>query len=277
MPLKAEKMVVNSTANNKRADGKQGDDKRVAHLIEQLKLRTVELEEANRELRHVSHYRSLFLARMSHELRTPLTSILGFTEIMLDQEKLTEAQQRFCQKIQNSGMQLLTSLNQLVDLSRLEVGPCEIFLQEFSLAETLRQTCAAVARQAQKREVKIECNPSPEVTTVVSDQGRVRQALYTFLAWAISRSGEGQCVTISAELVDGPLLRIQIDDEGEPIKDMLRVFDPAETPRAGKTDLNELGIIVGRRLLELMKGTVTLENREPTGLRTLIELPAGPP
>jgi signal transduction histidine kinase len=276
-PLQAEKTVVDSPTNNERDGVEQVDDERVAHLIEQLKVRTVELEEANRELRHVSHYRSLFLARMSHELRTPLTSILGFAEIMLDQEKLTEAQQRFCQKIQNSGMQLLTSLNQLVDLSRLEVGPGELFLQEFSLPETLRETCAAVARQAQKRDVRIECNPAPEVTTIVSDEGRLRQALYTFFAWAVSRSREGQCVTVYAELLDGPFLRVRIDDEGEPIKDMLRVFDPAETPRAGKTDLNELGIIVGRRLLEVMKGTVTLENRESTGLRTLIELPAGPP
>jgi signal transduction histidine kinase len=277
MPLQAEKTVVDSSTNNERNGVEQVDDERVAHLIEQLKVRTVELEEANRELRHVSHYRSLFLARMSHELRTPLTSILGFAEIMLDQEKLTEAQQRFCQKIQNSGMQLLTSLNQLVDLSRLEVGTGELFLQEFSLPETLRETCAAVARQAQKRDVRIECNPAPEVTTIVSDEGRLRQALYTFFAWAVSRSRAGQCVNVYAELLDGPFLRVQIDDEGEPIKDMLRVFDPAETPRAGKTDLNELGIIVGRRLLEVMKGTVTLENRESTGLRTLIELPAGPP
>jgi signal transduction histidine kinase len=276
MPLQTEK-TVDSPTNNERNGVGQVDDERVAHLIEQLKVRTVELEEANRELRHVSHYRSLFLARMSHELRTPLTSILGFAEIMLDQEKLTEAQQRFCQKIQNSGMQLLTSLNQLVDLSRLEVGTGELFLQEFSLPETLRETCAAVARQAQKRDVRIECNPAPEVTTIVSDEGRLRQALYTFFAWAVSRSREGQCVNVYAELLDGPFLRVRIDDEGEPIKDMLRVFDPAETPRAGKTDLNELGIIVGRRLLEVMKGTVTLENRESTGLRTLIELPAGPP
>src|SRR2546429_9564008 len=98
---------------------------KVEHLIDQLRERSAALEEANRELRHVSHYRSLFLARMSHELRTPLTSIMGFTEILLDQEKLTEPQRRFCQKIQNSGMQLLTSLNQLVDLSRLEVAPAE--------------------------------------------------------------------------------------------------------------------------------------------------------
>jgi len=276
MVLRAEKTVVDSPSSNKRTDVEQVDDERVAHLIEQLKLRTVELEEANRELRHVSHYRSLFLARMSHELRTPLTSILGFTEILLDQEKLTEAQRGFCQKIQNSGMQLFTSLNQLVDLSRLEVGPAELFLQEFSLPETLRETCAAVGRLAQKREVKIECNPAPNVSTIVSDQGRLRQALYTFLAWAVSRSQEGRCVTVYAEQLDG-FIRIQIDDEGESIKDMLRVFDPEETPRAGKTDLNELGIIVGRRMLEVMKGTVTLENRETAGLRTIIELPAGPP
>jgi signal transduction histidine kinase len=276
MILRARRTVANSPTSNDQSEAGRVNAERVAHLIEQLKLRTIELEEANRELRHVSHYRSLFLARMSHELRTPLTSILGFTEIMLDQEQLTEAQKRFCQKIQNSGMQLLASLNQLVDLSRLEVGPAELFLQEFSLTEALREVCSAVARLAQKREVKVECNQTPEVI-IVSDRGRLRQALFTFVAWAVSRSHEGQCVNVHAELHEDHFLRVQIDDEGEPIKDMLRVFDPEETPRAGKTDLNELGIIVGRRLLEVMKGTVTLENRDCAGLRTLIELPAGLP
>ena len=207
--------MSDNSKGNKRAAVGQVEDKRVAELIEQLQVRTVELEEANRELRHVSHYRSLFLARMSHELRTPLTSILGFAEIMLDQEKLSEPQQRFCQKIQNSGMQLLTSLNQLVDLSRLEVGPAEIFLQEFSFPETQREICAAVSRQAQKREIEIECDPEPEVTTIVSDQGRLRQVLYTFLAWAVSRSREGQRVTITASLLDGASLRVQIDRSEE--------------------------------------------------------------
>jgi K+-sensing histidine kinase KdpD len=78
-------------------------------------------------------------------------------------------------------------------------------------------------------------------------------------------------------MLDGSSLQVQIADEGEPIKDMTRVFDPVDTPRAGRTDLNELGIIVGRRLLELMKGTVTLENRDSKGLRTVIEVPASSP
>jgi signal transduction histidine kinase len=123
-----------SQANDNSAEDDDGisqagdANKRVEHLIEQLKLRTSELEEANRELRRISHYRSLFLARMSHELRTPLTSILGFSEILLDHEQLSATQRRFCQKIQASAFQLQTSLNQLVDLSRLEGGPTELFL-----------------------------------------------------------------------------------------------------------------------------------------------------
>jgi cell cycle sensor histidine kinase DivJ len=254
----------------------QPDDERVAHLIEQLKQRKSELEEANRELRHVSHYRSLFLARMSHELRTPLTSILGFTEILLDQEKLTDAQRRFCQKIQDSGLQLLTSLNQLVDMSRLEVGPAELFLHEFSLRDTVRDVCAAVNRYAQKNAVSLEWEVNPEVSSIVSDQGRLRQVLYTFLAWAVSRSCEGNCVKVFLEL-EGPYLNIRIEDQGEPVEDISRVFDPEETLPAGKTDLNELGIIIGRRLLEVMKGTVSLEEREIGGLSTMIQLPVGPP
>src|SRR6476620_11522043 len=94
----------------------------VEHLIDQLRERSAQLEAANNELRRVSHYRSLFLARMSHELRTPLTSILGFSEILLEKEQLSDTQRRFCQKIQDSGLQLQASLNQLVDLSRLEAG-----------------------------------------------------------------------------------------------------------------------------------------------------------
>ena len=253
------------------------EEERFAHLIEQLKQRKMELEAANRELEHVSRYRSLFLARMSHELRTPLTSILGFTEILLDQEKLTDAQRGFCQKIRNSGLQLLTSLNQLVDLSRLEVGPAELFLHEFSLRDTMREACSAVDRVAHKLEVKVECDLDPEITTIVSDQGRLRQMLYTFLAWAVSRSKEGQAVVVYAQFNNSNSLLIRIEDEGVPVTDFARVFEPDESAHAGRTDLNEMGIIIGRRLLELLKGTVSLENRASGGLRTVLQIPASHP
>src|SRR5882672_9102676 len=176
----------------------ENTNERVEILIDALKQRSCELEQANRELRRVSHYRSLFLARMSHELRTPLTSILGFSEILLDHEQLTETQRRFCQKVQDSGFQLQASLNQLVDLSRIEAGETEVFLQEFSLREALRESCAAVARMAQKQQVHVEYELVPEISTIVSDQGKFRQTLFNFIAWAVSRSPSGETVRISA-------------------------------------------------------------------------------
>jgi signal transduction histidine kinase len=245
-------------------------------LIDELRKRTTELEEANRELRRVSHYRSLFLARMSHELRTPLTSILGFSEILLDQEELTETQRRFCQKVQDSGLQLQASLNQLVDLSRIEAGQTEVFLQEFSLRELLRESCAAAARMAQKQQVKIEYELAPEITTVVTDHGKLRQTLFNFIAWAVSRSPAGESVRVTVEIDNEGLLLIKVIDNGEARADLASVFDPENSTANHEPNINELGIIIGRKLLELLGGHVTLENLVPRGLQSLIQIPARP-
>ena len=82
-----------------------------------------ELSAQNLKLRARAERRSASLAHLAHELRTPLTSILGFAEILLSQEQLTDAQRNFCERIQNSAHQLQSSLNQLAELSRLEIGP----------------------------------------------------------------------------------------------------------------------------------------------------------
>jgi signal transduction histidine kinase len=264
------------TGGNVAAMPTEHSPERVEELIDELRKRSAELEEANRELRRVSHYRSLFLARMSHELRTPLTSILGFSEILLDQEELTETQRRFCQKVQDSGLQLQASLNQLVDLSRIEAGQTEVFLQEFSLRETLRESCAAAARMAQKQQVKIEYEVAPEITTVVSDQGKLRQTLFNFIAWAVSRSPAGESVKVVVDIDDQAVLSIRIRDNGEPATDTSGVFDPEHSASAYEPNINELGIIIGRKLLELMEGSVVLQNCQPRGLEATIRIPARP-
>jgi signal transduction histidine kinase len=249
----------------------------VEELIAELRKRTADLEEANRELRRVSHYRSLFLARMSHELRTPLTSILGFSEILLDQEELTDTQRRFCQKVQDSGFQLQASLNQLVDLSRIEAGQTEVFLQEFPLRETLRESVAAAGRMAHKQQVKIEYEVAPEITTVVSDQGKLRQILFNFIAWAVSRSPAGETVKVSVDLDEQSNLDIRVTDDGEPPVDTSGVFDPEHSTSAHEPNINELGIIIGRKLLELLGGRVELQNGVPRGLEARISMPSRPP
>lgn len=267
---------VDSATDDVAANVTEHSPQRVEELISELRKRTAELEEANRELRRVSHYRSLFLARMSHELRTPLTSILGFSEILLDQEELTETQRRFCQKVQDSGFQLQASLNQLVDLSRIEAGQTEVFLQEFPLRETLRESVAAAGRMAHKQQVKIEYEVAPEITTVVSDQGKLRQVIFNFIAWAVSRSPAGETVNVSVDIDEQSNLDIRVKDNGELPKDTSEVFDPEHSSSAHEPNINELGIIIGRKLLEMMGGSVVLENGVPRGLQARITMPSRP-
>jgi signal transduction histidine kinase len=270
--------IVIAIGNARRGEAMNEQRHRIESLVDELRQRTAALEDANRELLRVGRYRSLFLARMSHELRTPLTSILGFAEILLDQEDLSETQRRFCTKIQSSGFQLHASLNQLVDLSRLEAGQTELFLHEFSLRETLRESCAAVARLAQKQDVKLECCSAQELGPIVSDEGKLRQVLYNFLAFGVGRSPAGSTVGVYAAPAEGNRLRIEIKDEGEPLTDPAHLFDPVDidAPNERGTNMNELGLIIAHRLLVALGGSVTLRDLEPRGLAVHLNLPARP-
>jgi signal transduction histidine kinase len=270
--------IVIAVGNARRTAAMREQHHRIEHLVEELQQRSHDLEEANRELRRVAHYRSLFLARMSHELRTPLTSILGFSEILIDQEKMTDTQRRFCEKIQSSGKQLQMSLNQLVDLSRLEAGQSELFLHEFSLREALRESCTAVARLAQKQNVRIDCHPSSDLSSIVSDEGKLRQVLYNFLSHAISRSPEERAVVVRSETLAPSRFQIIIEDEGEALTDMSRIFEPIDicAPSENAASMNELGLVIARRLIDVLGGSVTLESPDPRGLKVKIELPTRP-
>ncbi len=250
----------------------------IESLVHELQRRTTELEEANRELHRVGRYRSLFLARMSHELRTPLTSILGFAEILLDHEHLTDTQRRFTEKIQASGLQLQASLTQLVDLSRIEAGQTELFLHEFSLRETLRESCVAVARLAQKQEVNLECRPASRVGNIVSDEGKLRQVLYNFLSHAIGRSPVGGRVEVRATPNEEGSLIVEISDEGEQLGDPSHLFEPVDvdTPNEHGTNMNELGLVIAHRLLGVLGGSVSLHEIEPRGLAVRLNLPTRP-
>jgi signal transduction histidine kinase len=270
--------VAIALGNARRGAAMGEQHSRIESLVEELRRQTVELEEANLELQRVGRYRSLFLQRMSHELRTPLTSILGFAEILLDQERLTDAQRRFCEIIQSAGFQLQASLNQLVDLSRLEAGQTEIFLHEFSLRETLRESCAAVARLAQKQGVTLDCTTAPDIGSVVSDEGKLRQVLYNFFAFGIGRSPAGATIKITASPAGAGRIRVEIRDEGEPLEDPARLFLPVDVdaPNERGTNMNELGLVIAHRLLGLLGGSVTLHDQKPKGLAVRLNLPTRP-
>jgi signal transduction histidine kinase len=270
--------IVIALGNARQATAVREQHTRIEQLVAELQQRTGALEEANRELQRVGRYRSLFLARMSHELRTPLTSILGFAEILLEHEDLSTAQRRFCEKIEASGQQLHASIKQLVDLSRLEAGQTELFLHDFAVRDILSDSCAAVNRLAQKQHVKLDCEVAPELGPIVSDEGKLRQVLYNFLAHAIARSPYGGTVTVCAHPLTTGHFCISIRDEGDPLSDPAHIFHPVDldAPNERGTNMNELGLVIAQRLLHALGGAVALDTDQPRGLVVRLELPTRP-
>jgi signal transduction histidine kinase len=231
------------------------------------------LEEQVRKLQQVAEYRSAFLARLAHELRTPLTSILGFSEILLTHEELTDTQRGFCERIQNSAHQLQGSLSQLSDLSRLEAGQSELHLEEFSLEALLREVCMGLARQAQKQNADLRCKVGAALPMIVSDRGKLRQAVYNFLAYAITRS-PGAPVMVSVEK-DPVGFLLKIEDEGESPADCTAFVElDSSNRRAGSS---ELGLAIARQNIDLLGASLSFQHREPRGLQVVIQLPNGPP
>ena len=232
------------------------------------------IADANLELQQrLAAYRSLMLANVTHDLRTPLTAILGFAEIMLAFEKLTEPQTQLCQRIQNSGRQLQSTINVLSDLIRLDFDETELSVRQFSPGDVLRESCNAVLRQAEKKGVALSANIGDNLGSIFSDEGKLRQSLYNFLAYAIARSPSGGQVTIVTSTTSGDDLLVQIGDEGAAV-DVSAAFE-LHSPDSTAEDLNlrELGFDISQRLLSALGGRVTLQNREPQGLSISLLLP----
>ena len=220
------------------------------------------------ELRRTSQYRSLFLSRLAHELRTPLTSILGFSEIMLSQEKLTAAQRGFCERIQSSAQQLQASLNQMSDLARLESGETQLASQEISIAETVINVLPALARAAEKKRLKLKFEPRDDLPLLISDAPRVRQILYNVLAYSIYRSPESGTISISVDSNSGGVA-VFVRDTGD------RIADPSRIGVIGPDDnsgTGELGLSIARQSLELLSGTLSARNID-SGAELRIQFP----
>jgi signal transduction histidine kinase len=228
------------------------------------------LETEIQELRRSNQYRSLFLSRLAHELRTPLTSILGFSEILLSQEKLTAPQRSFCERIQSSAQQLQASLNQLSDLARLESGQTQLSSQEISLPETIVAVLPALARAAEKKRLKLNFEPCDNLPLLISDPARVRQVIYNVLAYSIYRSPESQTVEIDLE-GNPETLTMVVRDSGDQIADPtgIGIIGPDDNSGTG-----ELGMSIARQGLELLGGTLSARNIDP-GVELRIHFPLG--
>jgi PAS domain S-box-containing protein len=243
-----------------------------ASLEQRVLERTAELARAKNLAEAADRTKSAFLATMSHELRTPLNSIIGFTGLMLRglAGPLSPEQTKQLRMVNDSGQHLLALIKDVLDISKLEAGHIEIRRASFDLAQSIQKVVQTVEPLAARKHLLLQVRVAPEVGLVNSDRRRVEQILLNLLSNAIKFTENGQ-ITLRAEIgpveQNGapPAVRISVSDTGIGIRteDMGKLFQPFSQLDSGLTRQHEgtgLGLVICKRLVERMGGTIHVES-----------------
>ena len=214
--------------------------------------------------------KSRFLANMSHELRTPLNSIIGFTELVVDRNfgDLNDVQEEYLNDALQSSRHLLSLINDILDLSKVEAGKLELQISDVNLRELLENSLVMVNEKAMKHGLKIstQLNEMPE--TIHADERKLKQIVYNLLSNAVKFTPSGGAIRLSANVVasDGNFIEISVEDTGIGIakEDLERIFNPFEqadglSSRSYKG--TGLGLSLAKQLVELHKGRIWAESK----------------
>jgi signal transduction histidine kinase/CheY-like chemotaxis protein len=236
------------------------------------------LVETADELREVDRLKTQFLANMSHELRTPLNSIIGFSRVMLKgiDGPLTELQETDLSSIYGSGQHLLSLINSILDMSKIEAGKMDLAFDEVSLHDTFNSVLATARGLLKDRPVELRSNIPDELPTVWADAQRVRQVLFNLVSNATKFTEEGH-IELRCEL-GTEFLTVSVSDTGIGIKPdaQKRLFipfqqvDASTSRRAGGTGL---GLAISRRFVEMHNGDIWVESTPGEGSTFSFTLP----
>jgi signal transduction histidine kinase len=238
-----------------------------------------ELRRLYSELEETSRHKSEFLASMSHELRTPLNAIIGFSEVLREEMfgPVNEKQAEYLDDIISSGNHLLSLINDVLDLSKVEAGQVELEVGPFSLREALERGVVMVREQAIEEGVQVELSAGPEVDVVEGDERRIKQVIFNLLSNAVKFTPTGGEVDVSAIRVNGAV-RVSVADTGPGIApgDHERVFEEFQQTDAGleQHEGTGLGLALSKRLVELHGGRIWLESELGKGSTFVFTLPA---
>ena len=247
--------------------------------LEQLvALRTEELEKEKVKAQSADLMKSAFLATMSHELRTPMNSIIGFTGLLLKEiaGPLNNEQKKQIKMVKNSGEHLLSLINDILDISKIEAGKLKVSFSPFYYLVSLDKTIAFLAPQISSKGLNIRTEISEMDITLISDEGRVEQILLNLISNAIKFSSQGTIV-IKVEVKD-KLLVTQIIDQGIGIdnKDLSKLFRPFVQIKGDKNKQHEgtgLGLSICKSLINKLGGTIEVESEVGKGSNFTFKLP----
>ena len=238
-----------------------------ALLFEDVEQAKEKLQKLNRKLEEASQIKSDFLANTSHELRTPLNSIIGFLGLILDDYCVDKKEEReFLRNAQQSAKQLLSIINDVLDLAKIEAGRMELDLQEVELRGLFAEVGALTQVQAQQKKLKLsytcENHPAPKV---YADPGKLRQVIINLVGNAIKFTDEGSITVRSLVQEERGNVLIEVQDTGvgvpahaqKKLFEKFRQADGSSTRRHGGTGL---GLTITKNLVEIMGGKIKLES-----------------
>ncbi len=238
------------------------------------------LEEARSEAEKAHAAKSQFLATMSHELRTPLNAIIGFSEMIVKEAELSlDAARRheYAELINDSGQHLLSVVNGILDMSKMESGGFEISAEPFEPREAIVSCSNLMALKARENGIDLVVSLPQDLPGMVGDQRAFKQILLNLLSNAIKFTERGGAVTVSA-LVDGADLALRVSDTGVGIsaEDMKRIGDPffqAEKTYRRRHEGTGLGLSIVKSLVALHQGEMTVQSKVDVGTTILVRLP----
>ena len=253
-------------------------------IEDQVRRQTQELAEARDQALAASRVKSDFLASMSHEIRTPLNAIIGMAELLSD-TKLSTDQARYVGVFRNAGEALLSLVNDILDLSKIEAGQLILEQIDFDLVELIERSADIYALKTAAKGIELTVRIAPDVAErVKGDPARLRQVVLNLLGNAIKFTEHGE-INVRVEPASrwpGPgRVRISVCDSGIGIpahkqQEIFASFTQVDSSTTRKYGGTGLGLTISRKLVEIMGGEIWVESREGEGSRFHFEIPLGP-
>ncbi|HUG36138.1 MAG TPA: ATP-binding protein, partial [Candidatus Limnocylindrales bacterium] len=238
-----------------------------------------EIEQKGRELEVANRHKSEFLANMSHELRTPLNAVIGFSEVLLERMfgELNDKQADYLQDILSSGRHLLSLINDILDLAKVEAGRMDLELAPFDLPGALENTLTLVRERATRQAIGVTLAVEEGVGEIVGDERKVKQIVLNLLSNAVKFTREGGQVSVRAAMADGAV-EISVSDTGigiapEDQETIFEEFRQVGSDAFRKHEGTGLGLTLTRRFVELHGGRIRVESELGKGSTFTFTLP----
>lgn len=249
-----------SQVNNTTADLKK--------TLEELEIQNIEIDLARNQALSASKIKSEFLANMSHEIRTPMNGVIGFTEL-LGKTTLTDEQDDFVNTIRSSASNLLTIINDILDFSKIESGKLNIESINFSLDDVMDEIITMFAPMAYQKDIELIYHPSSKFPENISgDPSRIRQILINLISNAVKFTQSGHVIIrVLVETLPNKeeIIRFTVTDTGMGLDELSKqrlftAFTQADTSISRNFGGTGLGLVISRKLAELMNGEIGFES-----------------